>query len=195
LPDHLMLKSTPEPGPWFEQVAVRSPATTEENTPSTSLPPKDSQSSPLPTAREDSEPAGPMTPEEANWVVVIHWATLHSAPTVSAPIVGSYSVGTELQLIDHQQGWFRVLDPVTSQVGWIYEKYYLQAIRGPGQGAVALEKPTKQTVVNAGNSTPRVRRAKSLGPRPNKKTRPIVAAAPRHRYETVASILDTPLRP
>src|SRR5215831_19051656 len=63
LPDRLMLKSIPEPGPWFEQVAVRSPATTEENTPSTSLPPKDSQSSPLPTAREDSEPAGPMTPE------------------------------------------------------------------------------------------------------------------------------------
>jgi hypothetical protein len=46
-----------------------------------------------------------------------------------------------LQLIDYQHGWFQVLDPATSQRGWIYEKYYLQAIRGPGQVITALQEP------------------------------------------------------
>jgi hypothetical protein len=127
LPDHLMLKSTPEPRPWFDRVAVPSLAMTGEDTPSTSLPPGDSQSAPPPTTREGPESAAPSPPEEANWVVVIRWATVHSGPSVSVPTVRFYSVGTELQLIDHQYGWFEVLDPATSQRGWIYEKYYLQA--------------------------------------------------------------------
>src|SRR5262245_8005946 len=101
LPDHLMLKSTPEPG--FEQVAVLSPVTTEEDTPSTSLPPGDSQSAPLPATRETSESAEPLTPEEASWVVVMRFATVHSGPSVSAPTVRFYSVGAELQLIDQDR--------------------------------------------------------------------------------------------
>src|SRR5262245_19008927 len=64
LPDHLKLKSTPEPG--FEQVAVRSPATTGEDTPSISVPPGDSQSASLPAIREGSESAVPLRSEEAN---------------------------------------------------------------------------------------------------------------------------------
>jgi hypothetical protein len=89
---------------------------------------------------------------------VIRWATVHSGPSISAPTVRFYSVGTELQLTDYQQGWFQVLDPATSQRGWIYEKYYLEAIRGPGQKVAALQEPTnhKQKVVNTRNSTPHV---------------------------------------
>jgi hypothetical protein len=139
----------------------------------------------------------PLTPEEANWVVVIRWATVHSGPSVSAPTVRFYSVGTELQLIDHQYGWFEVLDPATSQRGWIYERYYLQAIRGPGQGVAALRAQAnpQQKVVNATKSPSRVRPAKKLGPRPSKKSQPVIASAPRYRYETLASILDKALRP
>ena len=55
--------------------------------------------------------------EGANWVVVIRGATVHSGPSVSAPMVRFYSVGTELHLTDYQHGWFQVLDPVTSQRG------------------------------------------------------------------------------
>jgi hypothetical protein len=197
LPDHLMLKSTPEPRPWFDRVAVPSLAMTGEDTPSTSLPPGDSQSAPLPTTREGPESAAPSPPEEANWVVVIRWATVHSGPSVSVPTVRFYSVGTELQLIDHQYGWFEVLDPATSQRGWIYEKYYLQAIRGPGQGVAALQAQAnpQQKVVNATKPPSRVRPAKKLGPRPSKKIQPVIARAPRYRYETLASILDRALRP
>src|SRR5262245_17013373 len=201
LPDHLRLKSTPESGPWFEQVAVRSPAMTREDTPSPGLPPVDSQSAPLPSTPEGSEPAVPLTPEEMSWVVVIRFATVHSGPSVSAPTVRFYLVGTELQLIDHQYGWFEVLDPATSQRGWIYERYYLQAIRGPGQGVAAFQAQANpkqkqaQKLVNERKPTQHVRRAKSLGPRPAKKTQPVIASAPRYRNETVASILDRALRP
>jgi hypothetical protein len=86
--------------------------------------------------------------EEANWVFVIRGATVHSGPSVSAPTVRLYSVGTELQLIDYQQGWFQVLDPVTAQREWIYEKYYLEAIRGPGQQLAVqdLSSPTRMAL-------------------------------------------------
>jgi hypothetical protein len=201
LPDHLMLKSTPESRPWFQRVAVPSPAMPREDTPSTSLSPGDSQSASLPATREGSESTEPPAPEEMSWVVVIRFATVHSGPSVSAPTVRFYSVGTELQLIDHQYGWFEVLDPATSQRGWIYERYYLQAIRGPGQGVATLQAQANpqqrqaQKVVNATKPPARVRPAKKIGPRPSKKTQPVIASAPRYRYETVASILDRALRP
>jgi hypothetical protein len=197
LPDPATQGSTQEPRPWFERVAVRSRAMTGEDTPSTSLPPRDSQSAPLPTTSEGSETTPASSPEEANWVVVIRWATVHSGPSVSAPTVRFCSVGTELHLIGYWDGWFQVFDPVTSERGWIYAKYYLQAIRGPGQGIVALQALAKpqQKVVNTTKSAPHVRRANKTGPRPVKENQPLVASAPRHRYETVASILERALRP
>ena len=183
------------PNSGIEQVAVRSLEMIREEMQPTGQPPGNVQKAPLPTPGESSET---LTHEgknpEASWVVVIRGAIVHSGPVVSAPIVRFYSVGTELELIDHQHGWFQVLDPATSQRGWIYEKYYLQAIRGPGQGIAVLQEPPKQKLVNARNSTPHVRRAKNSGPA-SKRTRPVIASAPRYRYETVASILDRALRP
>jgi hypothetical protein len=182
----------------IEQVGLRSLAMTGEEAPPIIPPTGDVRKAPLPTTGESSET---LTPEankpEANWVVVIRWATVHSGPSVSAPIVRFYSVGTELELIDHQQGWFQVLDAATSQRGWIYENYYLQAIRGPGQGIAASQAlaETQAKVVKATKPAPHVRRAKSLAPRSSTKTRPVIASAPRYRYETVASILDRALRP
>ena len=124
---------------------------------------------------------------------MIRGATVHSGASVSAPIVRHYSVGTELQLTDYQHGWFQVLDPVTSQRGWIYEKYYLQAMRGPGQMVAALQEPVnpEPEVVKARKPTLHMNRAKKIGPRQAIK----VQGAPRYRYETVASILDKALRP
>ena len=80
---------------------------TGKDTPSTSLPPGDSQSAPLPTTSEGPETTPPSLPEEANWVVVIRWATVHSGPSVSAPTVRFYSVGTELHLLGYWDGWFQ----------------------------------------------------------------------------------------
>ena len=105
--------------------------------------------------------------EEANWVFVIRGATVHSGPSVSAPTVRFYSVGTELQLIDYQQGWFQVLDPVTAQRGWIYEKYYLEAIRGPGQQLAVQDLPSPTRVALAAPKPKHVSRVKK--PRPQQK--------------------------
>ena len=195
LPDLAVLESMPQlQHSRVEQTTIRSLAIVNQDTQSIS---EDNQGAPLPPPGENSEPSAPPVPEseEANWVVVIRGATVHSGPSVSAPTVRFYSIGTELQLIDYQHGWFQVLDPVTSQRGWIYEKYYLQAIRGPGQMITALQQPAepKQKVVNARKPTPHVRRAKKIGPRPA--NQPLIASAPHYRYETVASILDRALRP
>src|SRR6476660_7124790 len=115
-----------------------------------------------------TEPSASAVPkgenEEANWVFVIRGATVHSGPSVSAPTVHFYSVGTELQLIDYQQGWFQVLDPVTSQRGWIYEKYYLEAIRGPGQQLAVQDLPSPTRVALAGPKPTPVSRVKKQRP-------------------------------
>ena len=188
----------PQPNFAVERTAVRSLAIGRDTQAITS---PGGDKARLPTPGESFEPSALPVPddenEEVNWVVVIRGARVHSGPSVSAPTVRFYSVGTELHLINYKYGWFQVLDPVTSQRGWIYAKYYLQAIRGPGQLIAALQEPAKpqQKMVNAGKPSPHVRRAKKIGPRPEKKVQPSVASAPRYRHETVVSILDRALRP
>ena len=81
----------------------------------------------------------PLEGKEAIWLVVSRAARLHAGPSVSSPITHFYPVGTELKLIGYAQGWFQVSDPATLRQGWIYEKYYLQAISGPGQTRVAVQ--------------------------------------------------------
>ena len=102
---------------------------------------------PLPGIEDKGESSAPPISEswneEANWVVVSRAASVHSGPSVSAPIVYRHPIGTELRLISYQQGWFQVEDPATSQQGWIYAKYYLEAIRGPGQGGIIAESSAK----------------------------------------------------
>ena len=81
----------------------------------------------------------PLDGKEAIWFVVSRAARLHADPSVSSPITHLYPVGTELKLIGYAHGWFQVSDPATLRQGWIYEKYYLQAISGPGQTRVAVQ--------------------------------------------------------
>ena len=151
----------------------------------------------LPITGGSFEPSASPLPkgenQEANWVFVIRGATVHSGPSVSAPTVRFYSVGTELQLIDNQQGWFQVLDPVTAQRGWIYEKYYLVAIRGPGQTQLALQDlPSPTRVALAAPKPKPVSRVKK--PRPQQKiakSRPF--ASPRIHNE-FASLIERAFR-
>ena len=128
----------------------------------------------LPIPGTHFEPTASPVPEgeneEANWVFVIRGATVHSGPSVSAPTVRFYSVGTELQLIDYQQGWFQVLVPVTAQRGWIYEKYYLEAIRGPGQQLAVQDLPSPTRVALAAPKPKHVERG-SRNQDPNKRSR------------------------
>ena len=61
--------------------------------------------------------------ERAGWVTTSLAATVHSGPSVSTPILKYYPVGTELRTIGRQNGWVQIVDPATSQQGWIYEPY------------------------------------------------------------------------
>ncbi len=73
--------------------------------------------------------------EDVQWVKTLLAATLHSGPSVSTPILTYYPVGTELRTAGQQNGWVKIVDPATSQQGWIYE-IYLSATEGPAQDAL-----------------------------------------------------------
>ena len=61
--------------------------------------------------------------ELAKWAVVLLAAKAHSGPSVSAPTIRYYRIGTQLRVVDRQRGWIKVADPISAQQGWIYEKY------------------------------------------------------------------------
>ena len=141
--------------------------------------------------------------ENAMWVKVIRGATVHSGPSVSAPVVSYLAVGKELHLVDSQQDWFQVFDPATGQRGWVYAKYYVEPIDRPSGRRVAVQEP--QAPVDAAPAPAPVAPAPSkavrrvlqqpqfLGP-PQvqvERTRP----SPRwFRDDSVASLLDRALR-
>ena len=93
----------------------------------------------LPTTGGSFEPSVPIEGMEAIWFVVSRAVRLHASPYVSSRITHFYPVGTELKLIGYEHGWFLMSDPATLRQGWIYERYYLQAIRGPGQTRLAVQ--------------------------------------------------------
>jgi hypothetical protein len=95
------------------------------------------------------EASVPLEGKDAIWFVVSRAARLHAGPSVSSHITHFYPVGTELKLIGYAQGWFQVSDPATLRQGWIYEKYYLQAINGPGQTRVAVQDSKPEPVSRA----------------------------------------------
>jgi Bacterial SH3 domain len=97
----------------------------------------------------------PAKDQEGFWFVVSRAAWVHADPSVSSPIVHAYRVGTELKVIGHEQGWFRIIDPTTSRTGWIYERYYLQAIPGPGQIQFAVRQATTPVNLALAASNPK----------------------------------------
>ena len=142
-----------------ENAAVRSPPVTPD--------PTVTSSSDIGERLTSFETRLPASDHDPIWFVVSRAARLHDGPSVSSPIVHLYPVGTELRAIGYQQGWFRVLDPTTSRTGWIYERYYLHVIPGPGQARlIALGSPPTRVALVASEPKP-VGRIKN--PRPQRK--------------------------
>jgi hypothetical protein len=151
----------------------------------------------LPITDTSFEASESLEGNEAIWFVVSRAARLHAGPSVSSPTVHLYPVGTELRSIDYQQGWFRVLDPATSRTGWIYERYYLHVIPGPGQTRfIALGSPPTRVALVASEPKP-VSRIKNPRPKqkvakPKREQRIRVASA--RADESVTSIMDRAFR-
>jgi hypothetical protein len=105
-----------------------------------------------------------------------------------------YPVGTELKVIGHEQGWFNVLDPATSRTGWIYEKYYLDAIPGPGQVQFAMHQLANPAKVALAGPKPRLlnriqkSKPKQKVTKPKGQQRMQLASA--GQTESVASIME-----
>jgi uncharacterized protein YraI len=86
--------------------------------------------------------------------MLVMGATVHTGPGVSAPIVRYYPVGTKLQVDAQEQGWLHIVDPATSNEGWIYEIYFAaigdvaavpnkQMAAGLGDADIATKAPTR----------------------------------------------------
>jgi hypothetical protein len=141
--------------------------------------------------------------ENAMWVKVIRGAMVHSGPSVSAPVVSHFGIGTELHLIDSQQGWFQVFDPATGERGWVYAKYYVEPIDRPSGKRVAAvqeaEAPVEAAPAPAPAAVPprAVRRVLQqpsfLGP-PQVQAERAQPSRPWLREDSVASLLDRALR-
>ena len=150
----------------------------------------------LPITGGSFEPSVPLEGKEAIWFVVSRAARLHAGPSVSSPITHFYPVGTELKLIGYEQGWFQVSDPATLRQGWIYEKYYLEAIRGPGQTQLAVQDlPSPTRVALAAPKPKHVSRVKK--PRPQQKiakSRPQPSKRIPRSHNEFASLIERAFR-
>ena len=95
-----------------------------------------------PAPVSQTEPGDPQVKvgDSEQWAEVVLAARAHSAASVSSPTVRHYRVGTRLKVIDRRSGWIKVIDPTTSNQGWIFEKYLMlkegsdkKQVEGPGQ--------------------------------------------------------------
>ena len=153
------------------------------------------RSAALPITGGSIEPSGPLE-GGVNWFAVSRAARLHDGPSVSSRITHFYPVGSELKLVGYQQGWFLVSDPTTLRQGWIYEKYYLEAIRGPGQTQLAAQDlPSPTGVALAAPKPKHVSRVKK--PRPQQKiakSRPQPSKRISRSHNEFASLIERAFR-
>ena len=80
--------------------------------------------------------------DHVEWTKVMLAARVHSEASVSSPTIRFYRPGTELQVVSRENGWLQLLDPVTQDRGWVFEKY-LVSIDGPSPTQAAMESITK----------------------------------------------------
>ena len=171
--------------------------------------------SPLePTVEEMFEPALPQASEakdenkdeaadeNAMWVKVIRGATVHSGPSVSAPVVSYLAVGRELHLVDSQPDWFQVFDPTTGERGWVYAKYYVEPIDRPSGKRVAVQEPQAPVeaapapapVAAPSKAVRRVLQQPQFLAPPQVQVEKARPSRPWLRDDSVASLLDRALR-
>src|SRR5262245_59303177 len=141
------LATTPQFAPPRENAAARPPPATADQT--------ITPSSQIGKRLASFEARLPARETEGFWFVVSRAAWVHAGPSVSSPIEHAYRVGTELKVIGHEQGWFHVSDPTTLRTGWIFERYYLQAIPGPGQIQFAVHQEPTSVKVALATSNPK----------------------------------------
>jgi len=69
-------------------------------------------------------PAAPALPADKDeWVAMLSYANLRTAPSSTADTIRVAEKGTKLRVTGRQGNWVQVADPATSEVGWVYARY------------------------------------------------------------------------
>lgn len=80
---------------------------------------------PAPAAAADGSAAA-----EPQWIELSGAANMRENPSGSAAAIKVVQRGTKLREVARQHGWVQVIDPATSQTGWIYSRFVAQASAG-----------------------------------------------------------------
>jgi hypothetical protein len=107
---------------------------------------------PLASETPPGDLAAQVEAQQVAWVKLILAAKVHSAASVSSPVVRIYGAGRELEVVGREDGWLELRDPVTLERGFVFESYVV-AIDSPGSTRAALE------------STPELKPAKAALPK------------------------------
>jgi hypothetical protein len=105
-----------------------------------------------PTGDLAAEGAG----EQVAWVKLILAAKVHSAASVSSPVVRIYGAGRELEVVGREHGWLELRDPVTLERGFVFESY-VAAIDSPGSTRPVLESAPEPKPIQAALPRPAMR--------------------------------------
>jgi hypothetical protein len=97
--------------------------------------------------------------DHVEWTKVMLAARVHSEASVSSPTVAYYRPGTELQVVKRENGWLQLLDLVTQERGWVFEKY-LSSIDGPSPTQAAMESTTENGISEPLPAKPALPRSK-----------------------------------
>ncbi len=71
-----------------------------------------------PPEAEASLPAG-----QDEWVEVVSYANFRAAPSSTSETLRVAEKGTKLRVTGRKGNWVQVIDPATSDVGWVYARY------------------------------------------------------------------------
>jgi hypothetical protein len=96
------------------------PAAVPEAQPKTTVAEAPKAASAAPTPRP-TPPALPADKDE--WVAMLNYANLRSAPSSTADTIRVAEKGTKLRVTGRKGNWVQVADPATSEVGWVYSRF------------------------------------------------------------------------
>lgn len=81
----------------------------------------ESPDQPVPAPAEEPEEAVQAGEDpDANWIELPRAVNLRAAPSTRSKVIGVIEQGTKLQELERQRGWVKVIDPETSETGWLY---------------------------------------------------------------------------
>ena len=79
--------------------------------------------SPSPVVTSTNSPSEGTAYRSVEWAKVAFAAKVHSDASVSSPTLRFYRPDIALQVVDRQNGWVQVTDPISGERGWVFEQY------------------------------------------------------------------------